>query len=104
MNIQEVKELNELDKRLKLLEKRGIQDSLILLEILSNITFFGKLKMEKCKYAKHQQCERFFINPKATKKIPISTKCQIKECDNELDHYHLELSNVSCAFCPEKTE
>jgi hypothetical protein len=104
MNIQEVKELNELNKRLKLLEKRGIQDSLTLLEILSNITFFGKLKMEKCKYAKNQQCGRFFLDLGATKRIPIATKCRIKECDDKLDHCHLELSNVSCAFCPEKIE
>ena len=104
MNVQEVKEWDELDKRLKLLEKREIQNSLALLEILSNITFFGKLKMEKCKYAKNQQCERFFLKLEVTKKIPISTKCRIKRCNYELDHCHLELSNVSCAFCPEKIE
>jgi hypothetical protein len=104
MNVQEIKEWDEFDKRLKLLEKRGIQDSLTLLEILSNITFFGKLKMEKCKYAKDQQCGRFFLKLEAANKIPIATKCRIKGCDDELDHCHLELSNISCAFCPEKTE
>jgi hypothetical protein len=102
MNAEEIKQLEELDKRLKLLEKRGIEDSLTLLEILSNITFFGKLKMEKCKYARDGQCGRYFLKLDAAKKIPIATKCRIKGCNSELDHYHLELSNISCAFCSEK--
>ena len=104
MNIQDVKEWNKLDKRLKLLEKRGIQDSLTILEILSNITFFGKLKMEKCEHAKNQQCGLFFLKSETTTRIPIATKCKIKECNDGLDHSHIELSNVSCAFCPEKIE
>jgi hypothetical protein len=102
MNAEEIKQLEELEKRLKLLEKHGIEDSLTLLEILSNITFFGNLKMEKCKYARDGQCGRFFLKLDAAKKIPIATKCRIKGCNRELDHCHLELSNVSCAFCPEK--
>ena len=103
MNIEKVKELEELEKRVKLLEKHGFEDSLTLLEILSNITFFGNLKMEKCKYARDGQCGRFFLKLDAAKKIPIVTKCRINGCNDELDHCHLELSNVSCAFCPEKT-
>jgi hypothetical protein len=105
MNIEELKELvelKELEKRLELLEKHEIEDSLTLLEILSNITFFGNLKMEKCKYARDGQCGRFFLKLDAVKKIPIATKCRIKRCNVKLDHCHLELSNVTCAFCPEK--
>ena len=102
MNAEEHYQLEELEKRLKLLEKHGIEDSLTLLEILSNITFFGNLKKEKCKYAKDGQCERFFLKLDAAKKIPIATKCRIKKCNGELDHLHLEQSNVSCAFCSEK--
>jgi len=102
MNVEEIKQLEEFEKRLKLLEEHGIEDSLTLVEILSNITFFGGLKMDKCKYARDGQCGRFFLKLDAAKKIPIATKCRIKGCTGELDHCHLELSNVSCAFCPEK--
>jgi hypothetical protein len=102
MNVEEIKHLEEFEKRLKLLEEHGIEDSLTLVEILSNITFFGGLKMDKCKYARDGQCGRFFLKLDAAKKIPIATKCRIKGCTGELDHCHLELSNVGCAFCPEK--
>lgn len=102
MNTEEIKQLEELEKRMKLLEKHGIEDSLTLVEILSNITFFGNLKMEKCKYARDGQCGRFFLKLDAAKKIPIATKCRIKVCNGDLDHCHLELSNVGCAFCREK--
>jgi len=102
MNVAEIKQLEALEKRLKLFEKHGMEDSLTLLEILSNITFFGNLKMEKCKYARDGQCERFFLKLDAVKKIPIATKCRIKRCNLKLDHCHLELSNVTCALCPEK--
>ena len=104
MYVKEIKQLDELEKRLKLLENHGMENSLTLLEILSNITFFGNLKMEKCKYARDGQCGRFFLELDAVKKIPIATKCRIKGCNGELDHCHLELSNVSCVFCPEKCE
>ena len=101
MNVEENKHLEELEKRLNSLEKHGIEDSLILLEILSNITFFGKLKINKCTHAREGQCGHFFLKRDATKKIPIATKCRIKGCSDEPNHCHLELSNVTCAFCPE---
>jgi hypothetical protein len=104
MNIEEIRQSDELEKRLKLLEKHGMENSLTLLEILSNITFFGNLKKEKCKYARDGQCGRFFLKLDTVNKIPIATKCRIKGCNGELDHCHLELSNLSCAFCPEKCE
>jgi len=104
MYVEETKQMEELQKQLKLLENRDMENSLTLLEILSNITFFGNLKMEKCKYAKDGQCGRYFLDLEAAKKIPIATKCRIKGCSLQSDHCHLELSNTTCAFCPEKCE
>ena len=95
-----MKRLEEFEKRLKELEKHGFEDTLTLVEILSSINFFGGLKMEKCKYAKEGQCELFFLKSDAKKKIPIATDCRIKDCKGEPGHCHLELSNVTCAFCP----
>jgi hypothetical protein len=102
MNVEEFTKFEALEKRLELLEKRGIEDTLTLLEILSNITFFGDLKMKRCKYARDGQCGCFFLELDAAKKIPIATKCRIKGCKVKSDHLHLELSNLTCAFCPEK--
>jgi len=93
--------LEEFEKRLKKLEKHGFEDTLTLVEILSNITYFGNLKMEKCKYAKEGQCGLFFLKSDAKKKIPIATSCRIRDCKGEQGHCHLELSNVTCTFCPE---
>lgn len=104
MYVEETKQMEELQKQLKLLENRDMENSLTLMEILSNITFFGNLKMEKCKYAKDGQCGRYFLDLEAAKKIPIATKCRIKGCSLQSDHCHLELSNSTCAFCPEKFE
>ena len=100
MDVAKLKRLEEFEKRLNKLEAHGFEDTLTLVEILSNITFFGGLKMEKCKYAKEGQCEFFFLKSEAKKKIPIATDCRIKNCKGESDHCHLELSNVTCAFCP----
>ncbi len=105
MTVEEARksvEMEELEKRIEFLEKRRIVDSLTLLEILGNITFFGGLKKEECRYAKDGQCKRFSLKLDAAKKIPIATKCRIKGCNNRFNHFHLELSNISCALCPEK--
>ena len=101
MNIEELKRLEEFEKRLNNLEAHGFEDTLTLVEILSSITFFGSLKMEKCKYAKEGQCGFFFLKSEAKKKIPLATDCRIKDCKGEPGHCHLELSNVTCAFCLE---
>jgi len=93
--------LEEFEKRLRKLEKHGFEDALTLVEILGNITFFGNLKMEKCKYAKEGQCGLFFLKSDAKEKIPIATNCRIRDCKGEQVHCHLELSNVTCTFCPE---
>jgi len=100
MNVEKLKRLEEFEERLKKLEKHGFEDTLTLVEILSSITFFGGLKMEKCKYAKEGQCGFFFLGNDAKKKIPIATDCRIKDCEGQPGHCHLELSNVTCAFCP----
>jgi hypothetical protein len=96
-----MKSLEKFEKRLDKLEKREFEDALTLIEILSTITFFGGVKMKKCKYAKEGQCALFLLKSDAEKKIPISTDCRIKDCKGEPGHHHLELSNVTCAFCPE---
>lgn len=100
MDVGKFKRLKEFEERLKKLEKHGFEDTLTLVEILSNITFFGGLKMEKCKYAKEGQCGLFFLRSDAKKKIPTATDCRISDCKGEPSHCHLELSNVTCAFCP----
>jgi len=101
MTVEELKRLEDFEKRLNKLEAHGFEDTLTLVEILSSMTFFGGLKMEKCKYAEEGQCGFFFLKNEAKKKIPIAGKCRIKDCKGEPDHCHLELSNVTCALCPE---
>ncbi len=96
-----MKSLEEFEERLEKLEKREFEETLTLIEILSTMTFFGGVKMKKCKYAMEGQCGLFFLKSDAKKKTPISTDCRIKGCKGEPGHRHLELSNVTCAFCPE---
>jgi len=92
--------LEQFEKRLIELEKHGFEDTVTIVEILSNITFFGTLKMEKCEHAKDGQCELYFLRTDAKKKIPIATDCRIKECRAQPNHCHLELSKITCALCP----
>lgn len=91
--------LEELESRLEKLEKHGFEDTLTLIEILSNMTFFGDLKIKNCEYAKDGQCSFFTLKSNAKGKIPIATECRIKGCHYEQSHYHIELSNVTCALC-----
>jgi len=100
MSDEMLKRLEELKNRLEKLEKHGFEDTLTLIEILSNITFFGRLKMEKCEYAKEGQCGFFTLKSNAKSKIPIATDCRIRDCKGEPSHYHIELSNVTCTLCP----
>lgn len=99
MNVEEAKRLEKLEERMNKLEKRGFEDTVTLLELLSSITFFGALKKENCTHAKDGQCGFFVLGDDVKKRIPIATECRIKDCKSEPAHYHLELSNVTCAFC-----
>lgn len=99
MNVEVIKHLEEFDKRLKKLEKRVFEDTITLVEILGNIAFFGGIKMEKCQYSMEGQCGLFYVRNNDKKKIPIATDCRISDCEGEPSHCHLELSNVTCAFC-----
>lgn len=91
--------LEELENRLEKLEKHGFEDTLTLIEILSNMTFFGGMKMKECEYAKDGQCSFFTLKNNVKRKIPIVTECRINGCHFEPSHYHIELSNVTCTLC-----
>jgi hypothetical protein len=101
MQIEEIKELDTLQTRLKLLEDRVTDHSINLIEILSNVKFFGNLKKERCRFAKGGQCERYLLDLEAAKKIPIALRCRIDKCNLKSDHCHLELSHLGCALCPD---
>jgi len=90
----------ELIERILRLEKRDIEDTITLVEILSNITFFGSVKMENCSYAREGQCQFFILERAAKGKIPMAMDCRLKDCEDKTSHLHLELSNMICAFCP----
>ena len=94
-------QLNDLNSRVDKLEKRDIQDLLTLLEIMSNVNFFGDIKKSSCQYAKEGQCSLFYLRKDAENKIPIATNCRINECSTSTEHCHLEISTVSCTFCPQ---
>jgi hypothetical protein len=98
------KKLDELAKRVEKLEKQNTQQIVTLVEILSNATFFGDLKKASCEYAKDGQCKLFFLKKEPEFTIPIATACRIKNCGNAPDHFHIEISNLTCSFCPQQKE
>lgn len=100
LNTELIKRFTELEKRIEKLEKHSLEDTLTLIEILSNVAYFGNLKMEKCEHAKQGQCSLFLIRNDAKGKIPMVTDCRIDDCNREVGHCHLEVSKVTCAFCP----
>jgi len=73
---------------------------MLLLEIMSSATFFGNIKKTNCEYVKEGQCSFFFLKKEAKNKLPIATDCRITDCKDIPGHCHLELSNVTCTFCP----
>jgi hypothetical protein len=93
-------QLQELNNRINKLEKRDVQDLLTLLELMSNVHFFGGMKKTNCEFAKNGQCALFYLRGEAKSKIPSATECKIAECETH-DHFHLETSNVTCTFCPQ---
>jgi len=92
-------EIEELHKRVDMIEIQKDQEVLALVEILSNATFFGGIRKANCKYAKNGQCSYFILESEAKNKIPIATECLIKGCKEPSLHYHLEISNMSCTLC-----
>jgi len=94
------KQLKEINIRIEKLEKQGFQDLVSLLEILSNVTFFGEMKKANCEYAKEGQCSFFFLKKEAKNKLPIATDCRINDCKDIPGHCHLELSVLTCTLCP----
>jgi len=100
MDTELLKRLTDLEKRIEAMEKHGFEDTLTLIEILGNAAYFGNLKMEKCEYAKQGQCSLFLLRTDARGKIPMVTDCRIDNCKGEKGHCHLEVSRVTCAFCP----
>jgi hypothetical protein len=86
--------------RIDNLEKRHLQEFVTLLEIMSNVTFFGGIKKTNCKYARNDQCSLFYLQSNAKNKIPLATGCRISECNSPNGHLHLEVSKVTCTFCP----
>jgi hypothetical protein len=94
------RQIEEINVRLDKLEKQGIQDIMSLLEIMSSATFFGEMKRKNCEYAKDGQCGFFFLKKDSKGKLPIAADCRIRDCKDMPGHCHLELSNITCTFCP----
>jgi hypothetical protein len=92
-------ELEALGKRVDIIEKQRNQEVLTLVEILSNATFFGEIKKANCEYAKNGQCGLFILKSDEKNTIPIVTDCRIKNCQESIQHCHIELSNITCALC-----
>jgi hypothetical protein len=92
-------ELEKINQRIEILEDEARDEVATLVEILSNITFFGGLKKDNCKFAKNGQCEFFMLIRPSKGQLPISSECHIDDCKESRYHYHLELSNLTCSFC-----
>jgi len=94
-----VTERDELRRRVDNIEKQNYQEVLTLVEILSNVSFFGEIKNSNCEYAKDDQCSFFILHSEEKNKIPIVAECRIKECNEPSFHCHIEISSISCALC-----
>lgn len=94
-------QIEELFTRIDNLEKRDKEEIVTLLEILANATFFGGLKKTNCEHANNGQCSLFYLQSDATNKIPLATECRVSGCGTNHDHCHLEISNITCTFCPQ---
>lgn len=98
-----ITEVEELHKRVDKIEKQKNQEVLALVEILSNATFFGEMKMANCEHAKKGQCSFFILENEIKNKIPIVTQCRIEQCNEPSRHCHIEISNISCILCQKTT-
>jgi len=90
----------EIENRVQNLEKTSEEQVLTLVELLSNLTFFGELKRSSCVYLKDGQCARFSLE-EFEEKLPMVSKCRISGCKATTQHYHLEISNICCGLCHE---
>ncbi len=97
----QAEDISQVKSRLKKLEDLSFEEYLTLVEIMSNATFFGDMKRTSCGHAKEGQCDLFFLGTEQKQKIPIVADCRIKGCDTSKPHLHIELSNVTCTFCPQ---
>ncbi len=91
--------LEELNQRVEKIENEKNAEILTLVEILSNMSFFGEMKQKNCKYSKNGQCCYFSLKKTAKKKIPIVSDCRIPDCNVPQPHCHIELSNITCSMC-----
>jgi hypothetical protein len=94
-----VMSLEELDRRINKIEKQKEQEILTLVEILSNVKFFGEIKMSTCLNASKGQCSYFIIRNSEKNTLPIVTNCRIIDCQEETVHKHIEISNITCSLC-----
>lgn len=92
-------EIDQLHRRIDRIEQLENEEALTLVEILSNITFFGELKKSQCEHAKNGQCNFYVLMTESKGKIPIAADCRIDICKEDDPHCHLELSNITCALC-----
>jgi len=90
----------EIESRVRNLEKTSEEQVLTLVELLSNLTFFGELKRSGCVYLKEGQCARFSLQ-EFEEKLPMVSRCRIRDCKATAQHYHLEISNICCGLCQE---
>ena len=90
--------IQQLSQRVEKLEKMSNQELLTIVEILSNLNFFGELKKESCEYAQNGQCSYFVLTPEVKNKIPILADCRIEECEEQFIHQHLSRQILLVAF------
>jgi hypothetical protein len=81
------------------LEHQNKEGICVLVEILSNLSFFGELKKNQCPYAKDGQCAYFKLESGTKNKLPIVGDCRIRGCEEPECHCHLELSTITCSVC-----
>ena len=91
--------IEEISNRLEKIERQKNQEVLTLVEILSNVTFFGEIKKANCQYHKNGQCSYFIIKSKQKNTLPILSKCRVKNCKTTPKHCHIETSNITCSLC-----
>ena len=91
--------LEELDRRINKIERQKEQEILTLVEILSNAKFFGEIKKSICLNASNGQCSYFIIKNDVKNTLPIVTNCRIKNCQEETEHGHIEISDITCSLC-----